>query len=124
VRVLIVDDSRAMRSVIGRIVAGLGFEATFAGNGREALDRLRELGRPDFALVDWNMPEMNGYELLQAVRADPALADLPVVMITTETETSQVMKALEAGASEYVMKPFTAEILRDKLEMLGLVPSV
>ena len=121
-RALIVDDSRAMRSVLGRIVTDVGFEPSFAGNGVEALDRLRELGRPEFALVDWNMPEMNGYELLQALRADPAYADLPVLMVTSETEMAQVMKALESGANEYVMKPFTADILREKLDMLGLLP--
>ncbi len=122
-RALIVDDSRAMRMVIGKIVADLGFETSFAGNGKEALERLAADGRPDFVLADWNMPEMTGFELLQAVRAEPAYDGLPVIMVTTETETSQVMKALEHGASEYVMKPFTPDILRDKLDMLGLVPT-
>ena len=122
-RALIVDDSRAMRMVIGKIVGDLGVSTFFAGNGKEALAQLEAEGRPDFALVDWNMPEMNGLELLQAVRASDAWADLPLIMVTTETEMSQVSRALESGASEYVMKPFTADILRDKLDMLGLVPS-
>jgi two-component system chemotaxis response regulator CheY len=122
-RALIVDDSRAMRAVIGKMVSDLGIETIFAGNGRDALEQLATIVRPDFALLDWNMPEMNGFELLLALRADPRYLDLPVVMVTTETEIQQVMKALEHGASEYVMKPFTADILRDKLDMLGLVPS-
>lgn len=122
-RALIVDDSRAMRAVIGKMVSDMGVTTTFAANGRDALQQLEAFGKPDFALVDWNMPEMNGFELLQAVRADVRYADLPLVMVTTEIEMSQVVKALEHGASEYVMKPFTADILRDKLDMLGLVPA-
>lgn len=120
-RALIVDDSRAMRAVIGKMVSDMGVTTTFAANGRDALVQLETLGKPDFALVDWNMPEMNGFEFLEAVRADDRYNDLPLVMVTTETEMNQVIKALEHGANEYVMKPFTAEILRDKLEMLGLV---
>jgi two-component system chemotaxis response regulator CheY len=69
------------------------------------------------------MPEMNGFEFLQAVRADARYADVPLLMVTTETEMSQIMMALDHGANEYVMKPFTADILRDKLDLLGLVPS-
>ena len=101
----------------------LGFETSFAGNGKEALDQLQDAARPDVALVDWNMPEMNGFELLQAVRSSASFTMMPLVMVTSETEMSQVSKALEHGASEYVMKPFTAEILREKLELLGLVSS-
>jgi two-component system chemotaxis response regulator CheY len=122
-RALIVDDSRAMRAVIGKMIGDLGVDTTFAANGRDALEQLVATGRPDFALLDWNMPEMNGFELLQALRADDRYRDLPVVMVTTETEVHQVVKALEHGANEYVMKPFTAEILRDKLDLLGLVPT-
>lgn len=123
-RALIVDDSRAMRAVIGKMVSEMGITTTFAANGRDAIEQLNALGKPDVALVDWNMPEMNGLEFLVAVRADPRYADLPLVMVTTETEMGQVVKALEHGANEYVMKPFTADILRDKLDMLGLVPAV
>lgn len=122
-RALIVDDSRAMRAVIGKMVSDMGVTTTFAANGRDALEQLEALGKPDFALVDWNMPEMNGFALLQAVRADARYTDMPFVMVTTEIEMSQVVKALEHGASEYVMKPFTADILRDKLDMLGLLPA-
>lgn len=122
-RALIVDDSRAMRAVIGKMIGDLGVETTFAANGKDALVQLEATGRPDFALLDWNMPEMNGFELLVALRADARYVDLPVVMVTTETEMAQIARALECGANEYVMKPFTPDILRDKLDMLGLVPA-
>lgn len=122
-RALIVDDSRAMRALLGKMVSDFGLETVFAANGREALQQLADGGVPDVALVDWNMPEMNGLELVQAIRADARYTALPLVMVTTETEMAQVVKALEAGATEYIMKPFTPDILRDKLDMLGLLPS-
>lgn len=122
-RALIVDDSRAMRALVGKMVGDLGIETIYAAHGREALQQLESAGTPDVALVDWNMPEMNGLELVQVLRADARWAELPIVMVTTETEMSQVMRALEAGANEYIMKPFTPDILRDKLDMLGLLPS-
>ena len=122
-RALIVDDSRAMRALVGKMVGDLGIETVYAAHGREALQQLEATGTPDVALVDWNMPEMNGLELVQALRADARWAEVPIVMVTTETEMSQVMRALEAGANEYIMKPFTPDILRDKLDMLGLLPS-
>ena len=124
-KILVVDDSKAMRMIVRRHLdqSGIaGLEISEAASGVEALASI-EADEPDLVLSDWNMPEMNGFELLLAVRADPRYADLPLVMVTTETEMSQVMKALECGANEYVMKPFTADILRDKLDMLGLVPA-
>lgn len=122
-RVLIVDDSRAIRTMIGRIMKELGFETCDAGNGREALTVLEGGPLPELALVDWNMPEMNGLEFVEAVRARPEWADLRLVMVTTETEMTQVARALTAGANEYVMKPFTADVLREKLELLQLMGS-
>jgi two-component system chemotaxis response regulator CheY len=119
-KALIVDDSRTMRMIIGRILRELGFETHEAGNGLEGLDRLRELGRADVALVDWNMPEMTGYEFIQAVRAKSEYDDMKVMMVTTETEMSQMASALEAGANEYVMKPFTKEVIQEKLGLLGV----
>ncbi len=80
--------------------------------------------QPDVILVDWNMPEMNGLELIRAVRQNAELRRIPIVMVTTETEYSQVVKALAAGASEYVMKPFTKDIIMDKLDMLGVAPEL
>ena len=117
---LVIDDSRAMRSILGKILNGMGFAVTEAGHGREGLDCLRQGMRPSVILLDWNMPEMNGYEFLKAVRAERAYRDLTIMMVTTESEMSQVVRALAAGANEYVMKPFTAEVIRDKLALLGV----
>jgi two-component system chemotaxis response regulator CheY len=120
---MVVDDSRAMRMLMGRLLKDIGYEVAEAGDGSQALDSLRErlAANPvQLALVDWNMPEMSGIELVEAVRADPAFAGLRIVMVTTETELSQVMRALEAGADEYLMKPFTRDDVVGKLELLGL----
>jgi two-component system, chemotaxis family, chemotaxis protein CheY len=123
VRALIVDDSRTMRLILGRIMGELGFEVVEAPNGRRALEQMGAGEPMDLALVDWNMPEMNGYELLRAVRASRANAQMPVIMVTTETEMSQVLRALEAGANEYLMKPFTKVAVLEKLALLRLLPS-
>jgi two-component system, chemotaxis family, chemotaxis protein CheY len=117
---MIVDDSRAMRMILKRITTEFGFETVEAGNGREAIEALRGAERvPDIALVDWNMPEMNGLELITAIRADTRLRSIALMMVTTESETSQIVRALAAGAHEYVMKPFTPEAIIAKLELLG-----
>lgn len=120
-KAIVIDDSRAIRSILGGMLRGLGFEISEAGNGREALMVLKANNPPDLALLDWNMPEMNGFELLQRVRANRAFDSMRIVMVTTETEMSQVAKALEAGANEYVMKPFTPDIIREKLQMVGVL---
>lgn len=119
-RALVVDDSRAARSLIGRMLREIGYDVTDAAQGQEALEHLRSDKPYDVALVDWNMPTMNGLEFLQAARADERFQQVPIVMCTSETEINQVVRALEAGATEYVMKPFTIDILRGKLEMIGL----
>jgi two-component system chemotaxis response regulator CheY len=118
---LVVDDSRAMRAILTKIMRGLGFEVREASNGREALDGLGRHGAHAVALLDWNMPVMDGFELLKAIRAHHALDDMRVVMVTTECEPIQMTRALLAGADEYVMKPFTAEILHDKLSLIGVI---
>lgn len=118
-RALVVDDSFTMRMILRRTLEGQGFEVVEAGNGREALERLSAMRIPDLALVDWNMPEMNGIDLIAAVRRDRAYDGMRVVMVTTETEFEQVERALNAGANEYVMKPFSEEVLADKLSLLG-----
>lgn len=117
---LVVDDSRATRSILKRILTGIDFDVAEASNGREALDRLNEGHKFEVALVDWNMPEMDGYEFVRAVRAEPVYQSLCLMMVTTESESSQMVKALAAGANEYVMKPFTKEIILDKLKLLGI----
>jgi two-component system chemotaxis response regulator CheY len=121
-KALIVDDSKAIRSIIGKHLKGLGFEVVEAVSGVEALVQLKKMGGADIALLDWNMPEMDGFEFLRRVRSDPDFSELRVMMVTTESEMSQVAKALEAGASEYLMKPFTREALLEKLVLLGLDP--
>jgi two-component system, chemotaxis family, chemotaxis protein CheY len=119
-RALVIDDSKTMRSIIGRTLRQLGFEIAEAGDGKEALERLTTVGACDVALVDWNMPNMNGYEFVQAVRADSAYAGMRLLMVTTESDAARVEQALAAGADEFVMKPFTAETLAGKLAALGV----
>src|SRR4051794_25345612 len=119
---LVVDDSSTMRHILQRTVAGLGFASYEAGNGQEALDLLLEIPTvPDVALIDWNMPVMDGLQLIRQVRKIPPLRDMCMMMVTTESEHSQMVRALAAGAHEYVLKPFTPEVIREKLAYLGLV---
>jgi two-component system, chemotaxis family, chemotaxis protein CheY len=121
VRVLIVEDSRAMRAIISRIFEKLGAVTCPAVNGQDGLDLLAKDSNFDLALVDWNMPKLNGLEFVRAVRSNDAYSNIKLMMATTETEIERVMQALEEGADEYVMKPFTKEILADKLRLLGLL---
>lgn len=119
---MVIDDSRAMRLILRRIATQLGFEVCEAGNGKEALEYLAAATElPTFALVDWNMPEMNGLEFVTAVRADQRLRGMTLMMVTTESEHSQIVRALAAGAHEYVIKPFTPDAIEEKLALLGLV---
>lgn len=122
-RALVIDDSRATRRIIGDIMQRLGYEVTEAGNGREGLDRLEQLmqlGLPDVVLVDWNMPVMDGLEFIKAVRAVEAYADLPLMMVTTETEMQRMALAFVAGVNEYVMKPFDEATIQEKLRLIGV----
>src|SRR5947199_10388851 len=110
-----------MRMILRRTLRGLGFEVVEAVHGRDALDKLEQLDYvPDVALVDWNMPEMDGLTFLQTVRNDPRYLRLTLLMVTTESEQSQIVRALAAGAHEYLIKPFTADAAAEKLELLGL----
>lgn len=119
-KVMVVDDSRAIRMILAKTLGELGYEVCQAANGKEALD-VAERESSDLALflVDWNMPEMNGLEFVKQIRANTRFSKTPLMMVTTETETSQMIAALEAGANEYVMKPFTKEIIQDKLRLIG-----
>ena len=122
VHAIVIDDSTAMRRILRRIVSQFGFEVCEAGNGREALDVLAASDPvPELALIDWNMPQMNGLEFIQAVRKDPRYTRLTLLMVTTESEQSQIVRALAAGAHEYLIKPFTADAVAEKLELLGLI---
>jgi two-component system, chemotaxis family, chemotaxis protein CheY len=118
---LIVDDSRTTRMVLKRILRDVGFtELHEAADGQEALEKLAAIDAPQLALVDWNMPVMNGLELVKAVRSRPEYEGLRLMMVTTESEMEQILTALDAGANEYLMKPFNADDLRDKLRLLGI----
>jgi len=122
VRALVIDDSRAMRRIVSAALEGFGYETRQAGHGQEALDVLQEGYVPDLCTVDWNMPVMDGLQFVSAVRANPAWRSLTIMMVTSESEHTQIVRALAAGAHEYVIKPFTADAIRDKLALLGLLP--
>jgi two-component system chemotaxis response regulator CheY len=109
-----------MRTILGRILGGLGLEVVEAADGRQALERLLKAGKIDLALVDWNMPEMNGLEFVRAVRAEHMYDGVLLMMVTTETEMENVVRALAAGANEYVMKPFTKDVILEKLRLFGM----
>lgn len=119
-RALVIDDSRAVRAFIRPILRELNLEVIEAGNGQEGLDRLHEFPDTELVLVDWNMPVMDGLEFIHAVRTDKAFDPVRIVMVTTETESEQMNRAMAAGANEYVMKPFTRDVLVAKLSMLDM----
>jgi two-component system chemotaxis response regulator CheY len=120
-KALVIDDSRTMRRIVVSALKGLGFETVEAEDGRQALDVLESGDTVDLACIDWNMPVMTGYEFVVAARANPDWRDITLMMVTTESEHSQIVKALAAGAHEYLIKPFTPDAIRDKLQLLGLV---
>jgi two-component system chemotaxis response regulator CheY len=121
---LVVDDSRPIRMIMRRILNSNGLAVVEADNGAVALEVLRQGETlPAVALVDWNMPVLDGLELITAVRAEPLWRDITLMMVTTEGEEAQIVRALAAGAHEYVVKPFTPEIIADKLSVLGLTPA-
>jgi two-component system, chemotaxis family, chemotaxis protein CheY len=120
---LVIDDSAVTRSIAKSILKGMGFEVIEAGNGREGLVQLKGLGKADLVLVDWNMPEMDGIEFIRVIRAHHEYDALPLLMVTTNAKVEDVAAALNAGANEYIMKPFTEEIIREKLALLGFFQS-
>ena len=120
IQVLVIDDSRTMRLILGRMLRDLGLDVSEASNGRDALTQLDAGLSPSVMLVDWNMPEMTGIEFVEAVRQPPYESTAKLVMVTTETEVPQVRRALESGADEYVMKPFTSDAIIEKLQLLGV----
>ena len=119
-RVLIVDDSRFVRTYLRSLLEEKGMECVEAVDGQAGLDRLQNGPPFDLALLDWNMPVMNGLEMLKQLRAK-GFDQVKVLMVTTEAENDFIVRALEAGADEYLMKPFDEEALNEKLAMLGLV---
>jgi two-component system chemotaxis response regulator CheY len=120
-KALVVDDSRSMRAILARTLKEIGFEVLEAANGREALEVLEaNKTQVPLILLDWDMPEMNGLETLKRLRQNPEFASMVVVMVTAQAEMDHIVEALDAGANEYVMKPFTKEILVGKLELTGI----
>lgn len=119
-KALVIDDSRAIRMIIARQLTALGFTTVQAADGQEALEAVASSGPFDVALVDWNMPVMNGLDFVRAIRRDRAHDEMAIMMVTTESEQSQVLAAIEAGASEYLMKPFSPESIEEKLAILGI----
>jgi len=120
-RALVIDDSRTMRRIIAGILRPLGFDTVEAADGQEALDALEGGLDVELACIDWNMPNLDGLGFVTAVRKDGRWRDVTLMMITTESEQGQIVRALAAGAHEYVIKPFTPDAIRDKLQLLGLV---
>jgi two-component system chemotaxis response regulator CheY len=119
-RALIVDDSRFLRGYLRGLLEDKGIECEEATDGQVGIDRLIEGPPYDLALVDWNMPVMDGLEMLKQLRAQ-GFSGMKVMMVTTEAENDFIIRALDAGADEYLMKPFDDEALTEKLAMLGLV---
>lgn len=117
---LVVDDSRTMCRILERILTQAGFQVRTAQDGVQGLAELAAGPRPDIVMVDWNMPNMNGLEFVRQMRSNPAYSEIRCLMVTTETEMKRVSDALEAGADEYIMKPFTAEVVTEKLSLLGI----
>ena len=117
-RFLVVDDFSTMRRIIKNFLNDLGYaNVQEADDGNTALPILKG-GKIDFLITDWNMPGMPGLDLLKAVRADPALAKLPVLLLTAEAKREQIVEAAQAGVNGYVIKPFTAQILKEKLDKI------
>lgn len=121
---LVVDDSAAVRTLLSERLAQLGFQVEQAATGFEALARIPTMPHLTVVLLDWTMPGMDGLEVLRRVRAEGRYADVPVVMVTTEGELPFVDDAFIAGASEYLMKPFDAQTLLEKLLLLGVDPEI
>ena len=118
---LVIDDSKAMRMILGKHLKEWGYEVLHAANGREGIEQLElHHEKVDLILVDWNMPVMNGCEFVEEVRKDDQYRDKKIVMVTSETEPGKMVKVLMAGLDEFVMKPFTQEILSDKLKLIGV----
>ncbi|HHN64583.1 MAG TPA: chemotaxis protein CheY [Nitrospirae bacterium] len=117
-RILVVDDFSTMRKIVKNVLKQLGYSnIEEAENGAEALKKLRAK-KFDFVVSDWNMPNMDGLEMLKTIRSDSELKDLPVLMVTAEAEKDKVIAAIKAGVNNYIVKPFTAETLKQKMEQI------
>ncbi len=118
IRILVVDDMSTMRRIIKTILNQLGYSnIEEAENGKQALAKLKK-EKFDFVITDWNMPEMDGLTLVKEIRSDEELKALPVLMVTAEAKKENVMEALKAGVNNYIVKPFTPEVLKEKMEKI------
>ena len=122
-KVMLVDDSSTMRRIQGKVLAQLGFDTVIeAGDGQEGFEVLSKNSDVKFMLLDINMPKMNGIELLKKIRATPELKDVKVIMCSSEAEKNTIVDVLKAGANNYIVKPFTPDVLKSKLKDLKLLP--
>lgn len=121
-KALIIDDSSTVRSIIQKMLTSMGFECLQASDGKLAYEALENASGVEVAFVDWNMPVMTGIQFVQLVREKAKYSTMKLVMVTTETGMPQIASAIEAGADEYIMKPFTKEILLEKLRLVGVEP--
>lgn len=117
---LVVDDSRSIRAFLRRMLSTIGFEVVLAEDGLQALERLRENWPVDLTLVDWNMPKMDGLEFVTEVRKSKQYAAMKIFMATSEVDMERIQQALDAGADDYVMKPFNEDVLIARLQMAGI----
>jgi two-component system chemotaxis response regulator CheY len=118
IKILVVDDFSTMRRIVKNVLKQLGYDnVEEAEDGAQALSKLKN-GGFGFMVSDWNMPNMDGLELLKNIRADAALKDLPILMVTAEAEKEKVVTAIQAGVNSYIVKPFTAEIFLEKMERI------
>jgi two-component system chemotaxis response regulator CheY len=117
---LIVDDSRTVRQIVRKMLTETGLAMTEAEDGAQALDACRT-NLPDAVIVDWNMPVMDGIGFVRRLRGLPGGGDPTVIFCTTESSADHIVRALEAGANEYIMKPFDSDIVRSKLEQTGVI---
>jgi two-component system chemotaxis response regulator CheY len=120
-RALVVEDSKIIRMILCEYLRKMNVEVVEAADGLQGLDRLKEMSPPDLMLVDWNMPVMNGIDFIRAVRKMRIYDPLPLIMVTTNSESEHGGTAIEAGANEYIQKPCTFDALREKIQQLGLL---
>jgi two-component system chemotaxis response regulator CheY len=120
-RALVIDDSRTVRMIIGQTLREIGIEVIEAADGLEALEQMKHNPDVELLLVDWNMPNMNGFDFIRAIRSERAYDAARILMVTSESEGEQVIQALQAGANEYLMKPFNKEVLVAKLNLMDVL---
>jgi two-component system chemotaxis response regulator CheY len=118
---LVVEDSKTIRMILTEYLRKMDIQVVEAANGCEGLERLKEMAPPDLVLVDWNMPVMSGIDFIRAVRKLHIYDPLPLIMVTTNSESDYVGTAMDAGANQYIQKPCTLDALREKIELLGLL---